>query len=615
MAKVRKGYSSTTLWAGTFLAGVALLLFGLLSDGPQLWLGALAGAGITAWAAATGLVPGLLLTVAVLLLFLLVPNLAGSRVAPELLPGFGLLLLPGAVIGGLLKMRLTRVQRLERDQARRTQLLTEATTILHQLDSSDAVYRTMLRVLADILEFTHASLFRKKAGKMHPLASHRWEVPADFILQMDSVVGDAQRSAQPQYVPDTSQRPNYFPTPNAVKTGSELAVPIFVGGQVHAVLNLEHAEKDAFGLEERHTLLAFGKLVEEALERIAREEQFMELLNITRSLAQSDEPEQLYEETVRSAIRLIPGAGSGSLLVLNGGTYRFVAAQGFTVHDLKQIDGVTREAELRWYGGSEEEFLAGTPRLITGDRIRTLSLSGLEDDEQRTILERSGRLDELGANICVPIAYRGEVVGVLNIDSFAKTNPFGRHSLLIAEMFAQQIGVIIRQTLYRNALEHSLITDTLTGVGNREGFNRQLNMEIARASRYGSRFNLVMIDLNNFKRVNDTLGHQTGDEVLRAVARAMRSQVREGDSIYRWGGDEFVLILPEVSRLDAKQVAARHVEAVTKVELEGMKMEASFGIASYPEDGTDADTLLRKADELMYENKVELRPTGSQPAG
>src|SRR5690625_3736781 len=400
MGKLRKRYrSSTAVRVVACLAGVVLLLSELLTEAPDLWLGALAGAGIAAWSVATGLFPGLLLTFTVLILFLLVPSVGGSTPPWELTLGLGLVLLPGSVLGGKLNRGLRQAKRAERDQARRTRLLTEATTVLHRLESSDAVYRTMLRVLADILEFTHASLFTHKDGEMHPLASHRWEVPADFVLQMDSVIGDAQRTGQPQYVPDTSSRANYYPTPNAVETSSDLAVPIFVAGQVPAVLNLEHADIDAFGLEERHTLLAFGKLVEEALERIARNNQFMELLNITRSLAQSDEPEELYEETVRSAIRLIPGASSGSLLVLSGGSYRFVAAQGFTVRELKQVTGVTREAELRWYGGSEEEFVAGTPRLLTGPRVKELSLAGLEDDQQRLILKDSGRLDELGANI------------------------------------------------------------------------------------------------------------------------------------------------------------------------------------------------------------------------
>jgi diguanylate cyclase (GGDEF)-like protein len=203
----------------------------------------------------------------------------------------------------------------------------------------------------------------------------------------------------------------------------------------------------------------------------------------------------------------------------------------------------------------------------------------------------------------VPISFGEKVLGMLNVDSFAPSNPFGPHALLLSETFAQQIGVLIRQTLYRDALETAVVTDALTGLGNREGFNRQLNVELARARRYGQTFNLVMIDLDGFKRINDRLGHHAGDRALLLVGKEMESERREGDSIFRWGGDEFALILPQIGRQEAWLVAERYAAAIGRVELEGFSLAASFGIASYPQDGSDADSLLRKADDLMYRHK------------
>lgn len=353
----------------------------------------------------------------------------------------------------------------------------------------------------------------------------------------------------------------------------------------------------------RRTAAAELRRAEEALERTSLQIQLTEVLEVIRNLAQSDNPTELFEETVRYAIRLIPGAEAGSLMLFDRGEFRFVAAEGYDRTGLEKISGVGYITQLEWYARPEDEFQQGVPRLLTGEQISDASFAALENDEQRRTMAHAGRVRELQANICVPICYGGAVLGLLNVDSFAETNPFGQHALLLAETFAQQTAVIIRQTLYRDALERAVVTDPLTGLGNREGFNRQLNVELARARRYGQVFNLVMIDLDGFKRINDHLGHPAGDRALVRVAEAMELERREGDSAFRWGGDEFALILPQIGRQEAWLVAERHATAISRIEVEEFGLAASFGIASYPEDGMDAESLLRKADDLMFRYK------------
>lgn len=470
------------------------------------------------------------------------------------------------------------------------------------LDPLDLLGMVVLIVPA-IFGAAHATIFAPRSGRMHLIASHRWEVPSGFSIPMESVVGEAAEKRAPVYLPDVRRHPRYVRAPNAPETLSELAIPLLMEERVAAVLNIEHAVTDAFGDEEYRTLIAFGKMVEEALERASLQMQLVEMLEVIRNLAQSDDPAKLFEDTVTSAIRLIPGAEAGSLMVVEQGYFRFAAAAGYDMQALGAIAGVRRENQLRWYAGSEEDFVNGVPRLLTGDGVSQASLASLVSDEHRNLMLGAGRLGEITANICVPISYGDNVLGMLNIDSFAPSNPFGPHALLLAETFAQQLAVIIRQALYRDALERAVVTDPLTKLGNREGFNRQLNVELARARRYGRPFSLVMFDLNGFKQINDRLGHQAGDVALARVARAMEDQRREGDSIFRWAGDEFGLMLPETGRVEAWTVAGRYAAAVSGVEVDGVRLTASFGIASYPEDGTDAEKLLRKADDLMYRDK------------
>jgi diguanylate cyclase (GGDEF)-like protein len=585
-------------------AGVGLFLAGVAQDLQHAWLGVVLAGGLTTATALFGIITGAAMLVAAALGMLLLPPLLGRPADWVALVGMVALVLPAMIAGHALYRRVRAAERRGREEARRTRLLTEAAMVMQKLDSTEALFRTILRMLADILEFTHAQVFVPRDGAMALVASHRWEVPAGFELPMESVVGEAAHSRSPHYVPDVRRHPTYVTAPNAPRTLSELAIPLMMEERVAAVLNIEHAEVDAFGNEELRTLVAFGKMTEEALERTSLQSQLVAMLEVIRNLAQSDDPGQLFEETVKSAIDLIPGAEAGSLILYDKGDFRFVAAEGYDRHSLGTITGLGHAAQLKWYAGQEEDFVKGVPRLLTGPAIAEASMAGLDTDEQRGVMLSAGKVHELNANICVPISYAGTVLGVLNIDSFAASNPFGQHALLLAETFAQQIAVIIRQTLYRDALEQAVVTDALTGLGNREGFNRQLNVELARARRYGQTFNLVMIDLDGFKRINDRLGHHAGDRALVAVSTEMERERRLGDSIFRWGGDEFALILPQISRREAWLVAERYASAIARVKLEEYPISASFGIASYPEDGIDAESLLRKADDLMYRRKA-----------
>lgn len=585
---------SAALGSLVLLAIVVALLVGA----PSLWSGML----VAGFATLAGAWFGVPLAVAVLLptaLLLLILTSEGAISALGVL-GLGL---PLALLGRALGRRVEEAELREKEGALRTRLLTEAAMAMEKLDRPDTLYRAILRMLTEILDFTHAQVFAPRDGAMVLVASYRCEVPADFRLTMDSMVGEAARTRGYLYVPDISQHPAYVRASNSPTIRSELAIPLLLEQRVAAVLNIEHVNRDAFGPEEVRTLLAVGKMAEEALERARLQAQLVEMLEAIRNLAQSEDAGQLFEAAVESAIRLIPGAEGGSLMLFEEGEYRFVAAQGHDLAALKRISGVSYETQLKWYARTREEFLAGVPRLLTRGEIMHASMAGLDREEQRQTMKSLGRIAELEANICVPIIHRGSVLAVLNVDSFSSESPFGPRAMVLAETFAQQIAVIIRQTLYRDALKRAAVTDALTGLGNREGFNRQLNVELARARRYGQSFHLVMIDLDGFKSINDRFGHQAGDRVLVQAGATILRQRREGDTIFRWGGDEFALILPQIERKEALGVAERYVEALSKVGYGAARLAASFGIASYPEDGYEADELLRKADDLMYRHK------------
>jgi diguanylate cyclase (GGDEF)-like protein/PAS domain S-box-containing protein len=149
--------------------------------------------------------------------------------------------------------------------------------------------------------------------------------------------------------------------------------------------------------------------------------------------------------------------------------------------------------------------------------------------------------------------------------------------------------------------------DSLTGLANRALLSDRLKESVANAARYSYRFALLFIDLDRFKRVNDSLGHEIGDQLLKSVAKRMQSSVRGTDTISRVGGDEFIVLL---SQIPSPDVPAKTAEKLVNVLSEPYKIEehdvvvtASVGVSIYPDDGKDAESLMRKADASMYSAK------------
>jgi len=159
--------------------------------------------------------------------------------------------------------------------------------------------------------------------------------------------------------------------------------------------------------------------------------------------------------------------------------------------------------------------------------------------------------------------------------------------------------------------------DELTGLPNRRLFSDRLSVSIERADRMSSRLALLILDLNGFKSINDSMGHQAGDQVLREVSSHLRKSVRSSDTLARLGGDEFIIVTTE---LGIDQSASQLLEAVRValekpilVEGRSMVVSASIGVAIYPDDANDSIKLLRVADQRMYASKQ--MPTYSAKTG
>ena len=168
---------------------------------------------------------------------------------------------------------------------------------------------------------------------------------------------------------------------------------------------------------------------------------------------------------------------------------------------------------------------------------------------------RAGRRPH--ASLVVPLKLRGTVTGVLGIERLGGRT-FKEHELEVAQLLANMAAIAIQNAQAYEELERRAISDGLTSLHNHRHFHETLDIATRRGERYGESFCLLMLDLDHFKAVNDTVGHQKGDEVLRAVSDVLRSCSRETDYLARYGGEEFAVILPAHGAAGGRRARAPH---------------------------------------------------------
>lgn len=165
----------------------------------------------------------------------------------------------------------------------------------------------------------------------------------------------------------------------------------------------------------------------------------------------------------------------------------------------------------------------------------------------------------------------------------------------------------------RQMFQHLSETDELTGLYNKRAYAKLSQREIAKAQRYGHPFAIIMADADTLKTVNDQYGHDTGDKLIRTIAETIRLNLRETDILARYGGDEFVIFLPETTADQASDIAGRILEAASSIKFmaqtDQVPVSVSIGMASYPRDSSSAEDILDRADRALYVSKQSGRNT------
>ncbi len=229
--------------------------------------------------------------------------------------------------------------------------------------------------------------------------------------------------------------------------------------------------------------------------------------------------------------------------------------------------------------------------------------------------EESGQLQRLSVPRLISEDVRNPLNGNILVLNYEEKIPVELTTTVITDSKGNATGLVIvlhdltERRRYEEKLRFNAVHDHLTELPNRFLFFDRLSLALAQAQRDGHKIAIIMLDLDEFKKVNDTWGHNVGDKLLQAVAGRLAHMFRRGDTIARLGGDEFVLLVPEMPAFEvARNIAERIVFSFNKpFNLEGIELPitASVGLTLYPDDGDSADILVRNADVAMYRAKLE----------
>jgi two-component system cell cycle response regulator len=203
--------------------------------------------------------------------------------------------------------------------------------------------------------------------------------------------------------------------------------------------------------------------------------------------------------------------------------------------------------------------------------------------------------------LVVPLSTEGRSLGALVVELAERGRP-QRRLVSALERSASYAALALRNAWLLEQVQRLAATDGLTKIANRRTFEATLEREVARATRNAEHVSLVMVDIDHFKQLNDSHGHQAGDEVLRNVAAALSCECRDFDTAARYGGEEFAVILPGCGPEEALDIAERLRRSVSAAP-SAVPITASAGVATYPSHAGDADTLVRAADEALYASK------------
>src|SRR5216683_2820476 len=523
---------------------------------------------------------------------------------------FGVILFPHAerrmfgssnlrlLIGLALQIALTLENYVVMHEAQRRtkeyELLTEIGQAISSHLNQDEVLRTVQAELGQIFDTSNFYIAFQEEDEIH----FELEIEGGLILPKRSrqagngLTEHIIRTGQPLLIESDLEQVRSklgvdFVPPRPAR--SFCAVPIFLGGKpVGMMAALSTEQESQFlprDLEVMQTAAGqLGVAIENA--RLFTEEQrrarHLAFLNsISKMAISSEDAEQMMADIVRE--------------IQKNFRYDHIG--------IGIMDYATKDIEIKAEAGMTSEALGRRIAVGSGvlGKVARTGVSALVQNAGPGQL--AGVLPESRAVLCLPISYGETLLGVLNIES-KDENAFAPQDVLILNTLADLLATALHNSFVFQKLQQQSITDGLTGIKTRRFFWEALSSEWKRASRSGRPFSVVLVDLDKFKQVNDSLGHLEGDLVLARVGRLLEQKSRQSNVVARYGGDEFIVLMPETGPDQASVLAERLRQWIASDPmLSEHKITGSFGVASFPTHGFSIEDIIRVADAGMYVSK------------
>ena len=366
-----------------------------------------------------------------------------------------------------------------------------------------------------------------------------------------------------------------------------LCLPLFHFGQLLGTFAMFSVHERTFGsqavywLEQLAPLLsAFVYEQQIRIAAIEREQALTLLLRGTEILIQADSEEQLLTEAGEMAMEILY-LEAGFFLLQNDDSWL-----------IRAPFGRLRQKDNNWQSWVWNRLQKDGSQYIPHETT-TLTVVDLEEMQVPSTWPWSRIMIQ-------PIRTHRGVVGELWLLDTKESSEQLSDTLAA---FARGLGVALETIRQRYELERLATTDRLTGILNRQGFEQRIQEEMSRCSRRQTGFLLLILDLDRFKQLNDTQGHPAGDRALRAIAQNLKAAVRGQDIVARTGGDEFSVVLTELSKGRAAEYIVERLR--TSMHLEDYGLGVSIGVAEYPKEADDFEGLYRLADKRLYQGKNE----------
>ena len=333
---------------------------------------------------------------------------------------------------------------------------------------------------------------------------------------------------------------------------------------------------------------------------------------------QAEEEHQRYTKRVE-ALHAIAATVSQTLdldQMLNGALDKVIEAMEADAAMIYTVDEVARDIVLKAYKGLSDEFVASIGRIraeeeeverMMGWKEPTAAFDRLYNEPNLTKIREAGAKEGVQSSTTVGLWFKGILLGSLTV-ACRHPHECTDEDLELLQAIASEIAVGMENARLFAEVSHSASTDGLTGLYNHRHFQERLEEEVARVHRFAGECSVIMLDLDHFKIYNDLFGHVAGDEVLKRLGQVLRDHTRQIDIACRYGGEEFVIILPHTGSSEAYQAAERLRQAIEQafsqeVASTSANLTVSLGIASYPIDGLSREALIRGADFAMREAK------------